>query len=94
MILRVYAVMDSAVGAYLPPLVFRSDEEATRAFADACTTQGQFVKHAADYSLWYLGTFNDATGVVENNAIGPLLCVSGVNVNKLEVQNGPVVSQG
>lgn len=71
MICGIFSVFDAAVKAYLPPFFARSKGEAIRSFSDAVNTEGhQFKKHSGDYSLWYLGEFDDsnagfAVGVVE-----------------------------
>lgn len=65
MILEFYAVHDSAVGAFLRPMCFRSRGEALRSFADAVANEENgFSAHADHYSFFYCGTFDDSTGVV------------------------------
>lgn len=63
MILHLYSVFDSAVQAYLPPFCERSDAAAVRAFRRACLDPNHaFAVSGKDYSLYYLGDFDDATG--------------------------------
>lgn len=62
MILEVYAVHDAAIGCFNQPLFFRSRGEAVRAFQDASRKEPNFVAHAADYSFYFLGTYDDANG--------------------------------
>nr|QJB19218.1 MAG: nonstructural protein [Microvirus sp.] len=81
MILRVYAVMDRAVRAFNVPMTYRSDDEAARSFSEAVAQEGtQFNKYAADYSLFFLGLYDDNLGVFENASGGPALLLNGVNV--------------
>lgn len=64
--LRVYAVLDKAVQAYLNPMVFRSEGEALRAFLDAVSAEGTpFGKHKQDYAFAYLGFYDDGLGQFE-----------------------------
>lgn len=63
MILHVYTVYDSAVQAYLQPFFCRSRGEALRSFGDACNDKSKpFFQHGLDYTLVYLGEFDDAGG--------------------------------
>lgn len=58
----VFAVYDSAVKAFNQPLFFRSKGEAVRSFTDACNDPSTgFVKHAADYSFFEIGEYDDAS---------------------------------
>ncbi|QCQ84932.1 nonstructural protein [Blackfly microvirus SF02] len=69
MILGVYSVFDNAAKAYLPPIFFRSKGEAVRGFVDAINSDGhQFQKHASDYALFELGSFDDSNGFVQSFA--------------------------
>lgn len=60
MLLKVFSVFDAKVGAYLPPMFFRSKGEALRAFASAVNKEGHdFNTYAPDYTLFELGDFHD-----------------------------------
>lgn len=62
--LEVYAVRDSAVGAFNTPLFFRSRGEALRSFADAVgKEENGFLAHAEHYDFWFLGTYDNASGM-------------------------------
>ncbi|QCQ84719.1 nonstructural protein [Blackfly microvirus SF02] len=66
--LMVFTVYDSAVGAHLQPFFSRSMGEAIRSFQDACNDpQTNFNKHSMDYTLFLLGTFDDAGGVFDTS---------------------------
>ncbi|RYF45625.1 MAG: hypothetical protein EOO38_15670 [Cytophagaceae bacterium] len=59
--LKIFAVYDSKAEAYLQPFFMPSRGTALRAFTDAVNDpQGSFQKHAADYTLFELGEYNDA----------------------------------
>lgn len=66
--LLVFTVYDSAVGAHLQPFFSRSMGEAIRSFQDACNDpKTQFNSHAMDYTLFLLGSFDDAGGVFDSS---------------------------
>lgn len=59
-------IFDGAIGAYQVPFYSRTKLEASRQFADACADKNSpFSKHASDYTLYCVGGFDDATGMVE-----------------------------
>ena len=61
MILKTFSVYDSAAGAYLQPFFAPTVSVAMRSFSDAVNDPNhQFNKHAADYSLYLLGDFDDS----------------------------------
>lgn len=63
--LEIYAVHDSAVGAFNQPLFFRSRGEAVRAFQDAVGKDANFVAHPDHFSFWLIGFYSDDNGRVE-----------------------------
>lgn len=66
MILVIYSVYDSKVGAYLQPFFMRSRGEASRAFTEAVAdSNSPFCKHPDDFVLFELGTFDDSTGLFD-----------------------------
>lgn len=61
--LLVCAIMDAKVGAFSPPMYFRSKGEAVRSFLDALSdSQTSLSKHPRDYQMFLVGTFDDQTG--------------------------------
>lgn len=59
------AVFDSKVGAYSPPFFVKTKGEAIRSFTDACRDDKvPFAKHPADYRLFFLGEFDDNSGLL------------------------------
>lgn len=65
MILKIFAVRDAAVEAFLQPFFSPSTGAAIRSLQEAVNDpKHEFSKHAKDYSLWELGSFDDAIGAV------------------------------
>lgn len=65
MILKVYAIHDHAAGAYMVPHFMASHGLMNRAFSDAINDpQSNLHKHPDDYRLYYIGTYDDATGTL------------------------------
>lgn len=74
--LELYSVHDSKVGAYMPVFSARSKGEALRSFQSACSDEKhQFNAHRGDYSLWFIGAFDDSTGDIES--LKPLRIIGG-----------------
>lgn len=61
MILRMYSVYDKAVGAFMTPIFFRSENEAVRALK-VIGSDHSFRQSPGDYALYALGEFDDASG--------------------------------
>lgn len=60
MILGIYAVYDSGVGAWMSPMYMRNRGEATRWWQEVCNNpESRLNKHPSDYTLFELGTYND-----------------------------------
>ena len=63
MILQVFTVYDSKVEAYFSPFFCKTRGEAIRSFTDAISDpQHQFAKHLEDYTLFHIGSYDDAKG--------------------------------
>lgn len=66
MILRVYSVFDSKLAAFGRPWYELKDASAIRVFTDAVNdgsnVNNQWHKHPEDFSLYYLGEFDDGLG--------------------------------
>lgn len=63
--LKCFSVHDAAAEAYLPPFYARSTGEAMRSFVEAANDEkGKFFAHAADYTLFEIGEFDDLTGII------------------------------
>ena len=64
------AVHDQAVGQYLTPFIVRSEEEAIRMFKTAVQDHDHdFAKHAPDFTLFAVGTFDPGTGKITSYTI-------------------------
>ncbi len=67
MITKIFTVYDGPAGAYLAPLFFQSAGQCVRAFTDSANDQENLIgKHPADYTLFEVGTYDDASGIFEN----------------------------
>lgn len=85
MILEVYSVYDKAVQSFLPPIFVRSRGEILRSFSATVNDPGnQMNKFAADYTLFYLCKFDDASGLFAGGEPSRVL-------GALEVLEGPEV---
>lgn len=81
--LRIFAVYDKAVGAFMAPFFVRATGEALRTFTDAVNDpQSPFYKHPADFELFQLGAFDSANGTIE--AMASLRVITALDVlNKM-----------
>nr|WAE43877.1 MAG: nonstructural protein [Microviridae sp.] len=62
MIVKVFGIYDSKAEAYLQPFFMKSAGEAIRAITDLVNDdKHNFGKYSADYTLFQLGSFDDAT---------------------------------
>jgi len=60
--LKVFSIYDSKAEAYLPPFHMKSNGEAIRAVTDLVNdAKHNFSKYAQDYTLFAVGTWDDAT---------------------------------
>lgn len=81
----IFGVRDGAVDCFIsPPLFMRSKGEAIRAFTDACQNgEHEFNKHAKDYEMFFLGEFDDRSGVFVSSAGGPVSVIRAVECVKV-----------
>lgn len=60
MLHRMFTVFDVKVGAYLQPFFLQADDQAVRAIGDCVNDPAHaFSKHPEDYTLFFLGIFDD-----------------------------------
>ena len=60
--LSVFAIFDSKAEAYASPFFMGAIGQAIRAFSDeASNDSSNIAKHPEDYTLFHLGTYDDAT---------------------------------
>lgn len=65
MIMKVFAVFDTAVSAYLQPFFAPTTGSAIRSLTEAVNDKThQFNKHPTDYTLFLLGDYDDASGLI------------------------------
>lgn len=87
--LLICSVFDNAIKAYQAPFYARTKAEAARGFADAVNAQNsQFAKHAADFTLFAIGVFNDVDADIEQEGahqkiISALECLDEVDLTKV-----------
>lgn len=63
--MKIYAIHDSKAAFYGPPFYARQNGEAIRIFTQAVTDpKSDFQKYPGDYTLFELGSYDDATGVI------------------------------
>jgi len=66
MILYVFTVRDDKAAAYLNPFYVQNEALAIRAMRDCLgSSDHSFAKYPEDYSLYQLGTYDDAQGKFE-----------------------------
>lgn len=59
-----YAIWDSKAEYYMPPFLERNDMTAIRALRAAMQDEGQLSRHATDYSLFHIGTWDQISGTI------------------------------
>lgn len=63
--MKVFAVYDSKIEAYLTPHFLRSRGEALRAYFHACNDENsQFAKSPSDFTFFEIGDYDDLTGSI------------------------------
>lgn len=69
MILKVFAIYDSAADYYLPTFTSRSVGEALRDFGSSAKDHnaGQLYSHPADFTLFEIGTYDNTSGIVTSH---------------------------
>lgn len=80
--LKVFSVYDAKAFAYLPPFFIAEKGMAARAFSEAVENpQHQFGKHPEDFTLFYLGEFDDQTGYFEGQ-VAPEVVTTALAVRR------------
>ena len=63
--LIICAVADSKAEIFMEPMFFQAEGQAIRAFADAVNgSEGNFALHPEDFTLFVVGEFDQALGVI------------------------------
>lgn len=76
MVKRIYAIRDDKMREFQSPVLIANDAVASRTFGDmlAQDKNSPMVKHAGDFSLWYLGEFNAETGAFSSIEETHIVC--------------------
>lgn len=79
--LEIYAIWDDKAKAYMQPFFMLNDQLAIRTFANAANAENnQLHVNSEDYTLFAVGSFDDATGTFVIKA--PELLVSALQVRR------------
>ena len=69
MLHQIFTVRDSKAEAYLLPFFAANEAVAKRRFIDAVNDQDHmFFAHAGDYTLFWIGEYDDESGMVDHLA--------------------------
>ena len=83
MLQKVYSVFDNAAKAFLPPFFLPEEAMAIRTFSDCVNSDThQFGLNPGDYTLMYLGEFEQSSGLF--NSMVPEKVINGLEVPKKE----------
>jgi hypothetical protein len=81
MIVKLFAVLDTASGVYDGPVPAQTETLANRNFQDMIQNpKSPMNKHPEDFSLWLVGTWNDATGEIVPPEHGKVKICSAVDL--------------
>lgn len=90
--LKIFAVYDTAVAAYMQPFFMQSKGAAIRGWLDAAEDpKTQFNKHPGDFTLFELGEYDEETGKFEN-ALTPINLGTALSLIAKTKSNGLVSS--
>lgn len=82
MILKVFSVFDSKLASFSRPWYEMTEASAIRVFADAVNDgsnpNNQWYKHPEDFSLFVIGEFDDAKGVITSKNPLSLVTASAI----------------
>lgn len=74
MILQAYAIRDIKAEAFNPPFYVATRGLAIRSFQEALNDSSHpFAKYPADFQLYFLGEYNDATGISTASGVPELV---------------------
>ncbi len=82
-VLKAFSIHDTKAEAWTNPIFANSNGAALRSFTDACRNpESDFGRHPEDYSLFYVGTFDDQSGELTGD--NPVHLIHGANVKEVE----------
>jgi hypothetical protein len=87
MIIKMYAVYDKNVGAYMSPFTSLNDNSAIRNFSQAALNPEAFGKYPQDYDLFKIGEYDDSNAKFTNADPNPIHLISAVNAVQVEMEN-------
>lgn len=84
--LEIFSVYDSKTELFIQPFHAPTVASGLRMFTTAVNDQaGQFFQHAADYTLFHLGTFDQASGLITPlDALGNLGLASSLITSQIQ----------
>lgn len=89
--IKIFTVYDEKAEAYLQPFYMKTTAEAQRAIADCANDENHnFCRHASDYTLFELGTFDESTANFDHDkkSLGCVLEYKKTSIEKLKVVGG------
>lgn len=87
MLSKIYTIHDNAVKSYNNPFYMLTDAEAIRAFkSEATNPESKICNHPQDFSLYYIGTYDNASATVNQSDGIKLLCTA------TEIQQSAVIA--
>lgn len=64
--MKIYAVKDEAVEAFMQPFFGKARGQAVRSFMEECQRKdSDFAKHPGDFTLWEIGTYDEEKGHIQ-----------------------------
>lgn len=95
MILKTFSIFDSKAEAFLPPFFSPTAAVALRNFEGAANDQDHaFHRHSADYTLFELGEFDDASGSITTHKAPINLGTALTLLHPLAPAEGPRAEHG
>lgn len=88
---KLYSVFDSKTATFGQPHCMLSDAAAIRTFSDNVNSPNEnnaWFKHPEDYSLFYIGIFDDESAELER--VFPVNLVTASALKSLSVPNSPL----
>ena len=90
--LKVFAVRDVKGEVFGQPMFIPSVGEAVRGFRDACEAPDSMLrKHASDYALYELGTYDPRSGLFDSLKLPVLLCEAAAVVAELKENQKEII---
>lgn len=80
--LNMYTIRDSASEAYTRPFFARAHGEAIRNFENEIKREGPLQDHPEHFSLWFVGSFDDNTGVFQLAENGTVAIIKAIDFAK------------